>query len=66
MAKKEVLSVIGESINSLVEKPNDRFEARVTKKGNKVMTLSRDNGKTKHSITEYSNGTRHETKTTKR
>lgn len=45
--------------------PGDKLTARVTKKGNKVVTVSKNNGKSKYSRTQYSNGTIHETRTIK-
>ncbi len=45
--------------------PGDKLAARVTKNGNKVVTVEKNNGKNKYSATIYKNGTIHETRTTK-
>ena len=38
---------------SVLQKPGDKIEARVTKSNRKVLKLSKDNGKYKQSYTEY-------------
>lgn len=45
--------------------PGDKMTARITPKGNKVVTVEKNKGKNKYSATIYENGTIHETRTTK-
>lgn len=59
--KNEIMNVIG----GLLVNPGDRFEARVTKSGNKVAKYSSGDGFFKASKTVYPNGTVHETRTYK-
>ncbi len=46
--------------------PGDKMEARVTDNNRKVFKMSKNNGNSKYSATQYPNGTIVETKTTKK
>lgn len=48
-----------------LSEPGDKLEARVTDKGTKVVTVSKNGGTDKYSATVYPNGTIHETRTRK-
>lgn len=59
---KSVLAILKDGI---LKNPGDEVSARITETGRKVGKVSLDNGRQKYSVTEYPNGTRVETKTTK-
>lgn len=59
--KNEIINVL----NGILNKPGDKFEASVTKSGNKVVKISSGDGLFKASKTVYPNGTVHETRTYK-
>ncbi|MEW8995607.1 hypothetical protein [Clostridium sp.] len=50
----------------ILSEPGDKLEARVTDTGRKVVKIQKDNGNSKYSATQYSNGTVVETKVTKK
>ena len=52
--------------SEFLQTPGDKVEARVTDTNRKVLKASKDNGKSKYSVTQYPNGTLVETKTTKK
>jgi len=54
------------SESGILSNPGDKLEARVTDSNRRVLKYSQDHGASKYSCTEYSNGTRVETRTTKR
>lgn len=60
--KNEIMNALGGILNN----PGDKFEARVTKSGNKVAKFSSGDGSLKASKTVYPNGTVHETRTYKK
>ncbi|SEA97197.1 hypothetical protein SAMN02910384_02901 [Pseudobutyrivibrio sp. ACV-2] len=51
---------------NFLKAPGDRFSARITNTGRKVLKISTDHGKFKASKVQYSNGTTVETYTRKR
>lgn len=57
-------SLTAKDNNGLLKKPGDKIEARVTKSSRKVLKINTED--VKYSATEYPNGTRVETKTTRR
>lgn len=71
---KNLLSIFGKKDDSsdvaknsgILNKPGDRLEARVTDSNRKVLKIATDNGNSKYSATQYSNGTLVETKVTKK
>ena len=50
----------------ILSEPGDKLEARVTNSKRKVVKIQKDNGNSKYSATQYSNGIVVETKVTKR
>lgn len=50
----------------ILNQPGDKLEARITNSDRKVVKVSKNKGKTKYSATEYPNGTKVETKVTKK
>lgn len=52
--------------SNILQNPGDKLEAKVTDSNRKVLKVSKDNGNSKYSVTQYSNGTTVETKTTKK
>ena len=50
----------------ILSEPGDKLEARVTNSNRKVVKIQKDNGNSKYSATQYSNGIVVETKVTKR
>lgn len=59
-------NAIMNGIGNLLVNPGDKFEAKITKTGNRVAKYSSGNGLIKASKTVYPNGTVHETRTYKR
>ena len=62
MSKNFLTSIFS---NSILNKPGDNMSACITKSGRQVLKISKNNGKIKHSVTRYTNGTIVETKTIK-
>lgn len=52
--------------NGILSEPGDKLEARVTDSNRRVVKIQKDNGNSKYSATQYSNGTLVETKVTKK
>lgn len=50
----------------ILKNPGDKISGSVTDSGRKVIKVETDNGNSKYSATQYSNGTIVETKTTKK
>lgn len=46
-----------ESTTSILEKPGDKLDARITDSNRQVVKISKDSGNTKYSETRYPNGT---------
>ena len=64
--KTELTNLGDQFIENLKPKnPGDELNMRITKNGTKVATAKKNNGNEKYSITQYSNGTTHLTKTIK-
>lgn len=58
--------LLSSSDDSILTKPGDELNLRVTKTERKVATYHSGDGKNKYSRTEYPNGTVHETRTTRK
>ena len=60
-----MFEIIKNNSNEVLKKPGDNASARITESNRKVLKISTNNGDNKYSMTEYPNGTKVETKTTK-
>ena len=63
--KNNEVSNVSNSLG-ILKNPGDTLSARVTDSGRKVVIVETDNGNSRYSATQYSNGTIVETKTTRR
>ena len=49
----------------ILKNPGDKFEARITPSGRKVIRITTNNGRDKYSVTQYSTGRIVETKSSR-
>ena len=61
-----LLDLFKKGDSGFLQTPGDKLEARVTDTNRRVLKVSKDNGKSKYSATQYPNGTLVETRTTKK